>query len=85
MNQQILDALETVIAWGLPDEDLSDALNDQARLMAGDDPEKAGNAHRNIPSRNTAAPPPPPSEFHQSVYKSICITAEDGACPEETR
>ena len=39
MNPQILDALETVMAWGLPDEDLSDALNDQARLMAGDDPE----------------------------------------------
>ena len=39
MNQQILDALATVMAWGLPDESLSNALNDQARLMSGDDPE----------------------------------------------
>jgi hypothetical protein len=41
MNQQnyLLDTLETVIAWGLPDEDLANALNDQARLMAIDDPE----------------------------------------------
>ena len=38
MNQ-LLDALETVAAWDLPDEDLADALNDQARLMSGDDPE----------------------------------------------
>jgi len=37
MNQ-VLNALETVIAWGLPDEDLADVLNDQARLMTGDDP-----------------------------------------------
>jgi hypothetical protein len=42
MNQQnyLLDALETVMAWGLPDEDLSNALNDQARLIAGDDHEE---------------------------------------------
>ena len=31
----ILDALETVASWDLPDEDLADAANAQARLMAG--------------------------------------------------
>lgn len=49
MNQQILDALETVIAWGLPDEDLADALNDQARLMSGDDPEDTWESHSDSP------------------------------------
>jgi hypothetical protein len=37
----ILDALELVSAWDVPDEDLADAVNAQARLMAGihpDDP-----------------------------------------------
>ena len=33
----ILDALEIVSAWDLPEEELADAVNDQARLMAGDD------------------------------------------------
>ena len=42
MNQQdyILDALEIVDAWSLPDEDLADAISEQARLMAGDDHEE---------------------------------------------
>ena len=31
----ILDALELVSAWNLPDDELTDAVNDQARLMAG--------------------------------------------------
>jgi len=37
-----LDALEMVLAWDLPDEELADAVNDQAKLMAGyhDDPWK---------------------------------------------
>jgi hypothetical protein len=35
----ILDALEIVSAWALPDEELADAVNAQARLMAGIDPE----------------------------------------------
>ena len=37
MNQQdyILDALEIVSAWDIPDEDLADAISEQARLMAG--------------------------------------------------
>ena len=33
----ILDALEIVSTWDLPEEDFADAVNDQARLMAGDD------------------------------------------------
>ena len=41
MNQQdyILDALEIVSAWDLPDEDFADAVNDQAMLMAGVNPD----------------------------------------------
>ena len=37
MHQQnhYLDALEIVSAWDLPDEELADAVNAQARLMAG--------------------------------------------------
>jgi len=37
-EQHILEALEIVSAWDLPDEDLADAVNSQARLMAGVDP-----------------------------------------------
>ena len=33
----ILEAIEMVSAWGLPEEDLADAVNQQARLMAGSD------------------------------------------------
>jgi len=36
----ILDALEMVMAWDLPDEEFADAVNDQARLMAGINPEE---------------------------------------------
>jgi hypothetical protein len=41
MNQEntVLDALEMVMAWELPDEYLANTLFDQARMMAGDDPE----------------------------------------------
>ena len=35
----ILDALEIVSAWDLPDEDFADAVNGQARLMAGINPD----------------------------------------------
>ena len=35
----LLDALNTVFAWDLPDECLADALNDQARMLEGQDPE----------------------------------------------
>ena len=37
IENHILDALEIVSAWDLTDEDLGDAVNDQARLMAGID------------------------------------------------
>ena len=39
MHDYILDALEIVSAWDLPDEDLADAVNAQARLMAGVHPD----------------------------------------------
>ena len=41
IEDYIPDALEMVSAWDIPDEDFTDAVNDQARLMAGvppDDP-----------------------------------------------
>ena len=34
-ENQILDALMIVSAWDLPEEELADAINQQARLMAG--------------------------------------------------
>ena len=37
-ENQVLDALMIVSAWDMPDEDLADAVNDQASLMAGIDP-----------------------------------------------
>ena len=35
MQNYILDALEIVSAWDLPEEDFAQAVNAQARLMAG--------------------------------------------------
>ena len=35
----ILDALEIVSSWGLPDDDLADAANAQAHLMSGYHPD----------------------------------------------
>ena len=35
MHDYIFDALEIVSARDIPDEDLADAVNAQARLMAG--------------------------------------------------
>jgi len=40
MHDYILNALDMVSAWDLPDEDLADAVNAQARLMAGLDPDE---------------------------------------------
>ncbi len=40
MHEYILTALETVLFWELPEEDLADALNDQIRLMSGVSPEE---------------------------------------------
>ena len=36
----LIDALDLVAAWELPEEDLADAVNAQARLMAGILPEE---------------------------------------------
>ena len=41
LEDYIQDALEMVSAWDLPDEDFAQAVNDQARLMAGIDPEES--------------------------------------------
>ena len=43
------DALEMVLAWDLPEEELAEAVNDQARLIAGISPEQ-------IPQRHTEYP-----------------------------
>jgi hypothetical protein len=42
MDQQshFLDAIETVLAWDLPDEVFADAVQSQASLMAGLSPEE---------------------------------------------
>ena len=42
MNQQslYLDAIETVLAWDLPDEAFSDAVYEQFRLIAGIPPDE---------------------------------------------
>jgi hypothetical protein len=40
MHEYILDALETVMSWELPEEDLADALNDQIRLMSCVNPDE---------------------------------------------
>ena len=50
MNQEnyIMDALEIVSAWDLPDEDFAQAVNDQARLMAGVNPDELWEFHSEI-------------------------------------
>ena len=39
IENYILDALEMVSAWDLPDEDFAQAVNDQAHLMRGLNPD----------------------------------------------
>jgi len=39
MHDYIVDALEIVSSWDLPDDELADAVNAQARLMAGCHPD----------------------------------------------
>ena len=41
----ILNALEIVSAWDITDEDFAQAVNDQAKLMAGVPPEELLEAH----------------------------------------
>jgi hypothetical protein len=47
MNQEnnILDAIEIVSTWDIPDEDFAQVVNDQARLMAGVPSEEILDAH----------------------------------------
>jgi hypothetical protein len=39
IEDYILDALETVSAWDIPDEEFAQSVNAQARLMAGINPD----------------------------------------------
>ena len=39
-EQYVIDALEMVSTWDLPDEDFAQAVNDQARLLAGINPDQ---------------------------------------------
>ena len=40
IEDYIPEALDMVSAWDIPDEELADAVNDQARLMAGVTPDE---------------------------------------------
>ena len=40
IEDYLLDDLEAVSAWDIPDDELADAINAQARLMAGIQPEE---------------------------------------------
>ena len=42
IEQYLPAALEAVLAWDLPDEELAGAINAQARLMAGISPDDYG-------------------------------------------
>lgn len=41
----LLNAIDTVLAWDLPEESLAVALNAQANLLAGIDPEQIIGLH----------------------------------------
>jgi hypothetical protein len=40
IENHFLDALEIVSAWDVPEEELADAVNDRAMLMAGVNPDE---------------------------------------------
>ena len=40
LEDYIPEALDTVSAWDVPDEDFAQTVNDQARLMAGLQPDE---------------------------------------------
>ena len=40
LEDYIPDAIEMVSAWDIPDEEFAQTVNDQARLMAGVQPEE---------------------------------------------
>ena len=39
LEDYVTEAIEMVSAWDIPDEELADAINAQARLMAGVPPD----------------------------------------------
>ena len=45
----IVEALELVSAWDIPEEDIADAVNAQARLMAGIHPDEFWEGNANTP------------------------------------
>ena len=83
----ILDALEMVSAWDVPEEDLADAVNDQARLMAGIDPDgllgvvQIRQLILSITSLSATLPSSLPKH-----YRSVCIRniPEDVARPSKS-
>ena len=48
MHDYILDALEMVSAWNIPDGELADAVIAQARLMAGVHPDDFWEEHPDV-------------------------------------
>ena len=45
MHNYIIDALDIVSAWDIPDEDFGQALNDQARSLSGITPDEPWDGH----------------------------------------
>jgi len=45
IENYIIEAIERVSVWDLPEEDLADAINDQARLMACVNPDEFWKVH----------------------------------------
>ena len=41
LEDNVAEALEMVSAWDIPDEEFTDAVNAQARLMAGIQPDES--------------------------------------------
>ena len=44
----IVEALELVSAWDIPEEELADVVNAQARLMVGIHPDEFWEVHANM-------------------------------------
>ena len=40
LEDYVTEAIEMVSAWNIPDDELADAINAQARLMAGAPPDE---------------------------------------------
>lgn len=48
LNNFVLDAVNAVLDWDLPDEAYQEAVNSQACLMAGIEPEQSGGCEMNF-------------------------------------